>query len=168
MWCSYLCWSWVITCPRRSGNDCLILLSPFFLLLLIIPNSWLKNNEWRTYSGQIQKMAANNLMEARSPILWSTICDTAKESISGSLESEHSVKSIIEVASSANATAVSSVSDTRVVPAAPAARHTSRTTAMGGKHIRYLDKALPGMDTKRLYDQSFRQKSSILTQMRKE
>lgn len=69
---------------------------------------------------------------------------------------------------SANATAASSVSDTRVAPAAPAARHTSRTTAMGGKHIRDLAKALPGMHTKRLYEQSFRQQSSILTQMRTE
>ena len=111
-------------------------------------------------------MATNNLMEAHSPIPWSTICDTAKETISASLGSEHSVKSIIEAASSANATAASSVSDARFAHAAPAARHTSRTRPMGGKHIRDLEKALPRMHTKRLHDQSFRQKPSILTQMR--
>lgn len=62
-------------------------------------------------------MAANNPMEARSPIPWSTICETAKGSISASLESENSVKSIIEAASPANAAAASSASDARVAHA---------------------------------------------------
>lgn len=112
-----------------------------FFFLLIIQKLSLKSKERKTHSGQIQKMAANNPMEARSPIPWSTICETAKGSISASLESENSVKSIIEAASSANAAAASSASEARV---AHAARHASRAArAIRANNIKAFAKTTP-------------------------
>lgn len=71
-------------------------------------------------------MATNNLMEARSSIPWSTICDAAKGTISTSLESKHLVKPVIEAVSSANTAAASSGSNVHFAHAAHVARHVAR------------------------------------------
>ncbi|MCJ1427142.1 hypothetical protein MMC29_005045 [Sticta canariensis] len=71
-------------------------------------------------------MATSSLVQAHSPILWSTICDTAEDSISASLESKYPLTSVIEAVKSTNTATASSGSDFHVTHAGHVARHVGR------------------------------------------